>query len=391
VGVHRRHRDRQRLEAYVTTSDASVRALEQALGTDAVRTDLNTLDLFSTDLHASGPRPIGVVRPRSADGVAQAVAAAISHGCTVVPRGGGLSYTAGYRCTAEPCVLFDLSGLDTIESISEEDMIVVAEIGVTWKQLYAELAPRRLRLPFFGTFSGAGATVGGGLSQGAVFFGSARYGSAADIVLGLEVATAEHGLVRTGQWALPNSTKPVFRNFGPDLTGLFLHDGGALGIKTRAVLKLIREPDETGYASFSLPSLEDAASALSAVARTDACEDLYVLDPQAVATAADQRGGFRGAIGAVRAVAGKADGPLGRSQTSPAAAVAAVPQRASPCTASPPLAPVGLWRQTSNSSTAPCEEWAGGASRLRCPASYVPTLSPISTAFLATAGDAGSR
>jgi FAD/FMN-containing dehydrogenase len=298
------------MEAGVKPLASVIRALEEAAGAGAVRTDEAALEAVAADLLEKGPLPAAVVRPSTPEEVAAAVAAATSHGFAVVPRGGGLSYTAGYRCPPGASVLFDLSGLDRIVAVSEDDLFAVVEAGVTWKRLYEALAPRGLRLPFFGTFSGAGATVGGGLSQGALFFGSARYGSAAELALGIEVATADGALLRTGQWAFPRASKPVFRNFGPDLTGLFLHDGGAFGIKTRAILRLMLTPAATGYASFAFSSLEAAASALSALAKTDACEDLYVLDPRSIASAVEQRGGLRGAASAAKAVAKEARHPI---------------------------------------------------------------------------------
>lgn len=286
------------------------RVLEEAAGAAAVRTDEAALLLGAADLYQMGPKPVAVARPDTPEAVARAVRAATSRGYAVVPRGGGLSYTGGYACTAERTVLFDLSGLDRIVAISEEDMVVTAEAGVTWKQLYEALATRGLRLPYFGTFSGVGATIGGGLSHGALFFGSARYGSAAENALALEVATADGALLRTGQWALGKDAKPVFRGFGPDTTGLFLHDGGALGIKTRAAFRLIRTPAATGYASFAFTRLEDAARALSELARAGIAEDAYVLDPAAVANASERARGLRGALAAIRRLA-RSDG--GRS------------------------------------------------------------------------------
>lgn len=277
-----------------------LRALEEAAGAAAVRTDEAALLRGAADLYEMGPKPVAVVRPDSAEAVARAVGATTSRGYVVVPRGGGLSYTGGYACTAERTVLFDLAGLDRIVAISEEDMIVTAEAGVTWKQLHEALKPRGLRLPYFGTFSGAGATIGGGLSHGALFFGSARYGSAAENALAVEVATSDGALLRTGQWALGKDAKPVFRGFGPDTTGLFLHDGGALGIKTRAAFRLIRTPAATDYASFAFARFEDAARALSEVARAGIAEDAYVLDPAAVATASERERSPRAAVAAIR-------------------------------------------------------------------------------------------
>ncbi|GFE82868.1 hypothetical protein GCM10011487_48680 [Steroidobacter agaridevorans] len=288
--------------------DPLIRALQEAAGADAVRTDEPARQLAASDLYSSGPLPVAVVKPPSAGAVARAVGATTSHGYAVIPRGGGLSYTGGYTSGVEDSVLFDLSALNRIREISAQDMFVVAEAGVTWKQLYEALKPQGLRLPFFGTFSGAGATVGGGLSHGALFFGSARYGSAADIVLGLEVAVSDGGLMHTGQWALRNAAKPVFRNFGPDLTGLFLHDGGSLGIKTQASLRLIRAPAATGYASFAFEAFEDAALALSEIARAGIAEDAFVLDSDAIAKSQQNQQGMGAAISALRSVVQSAGG-----------------------------------------------------------------------------------
>ncbi|HEU4970167.1 FAD-binding oxidoreductase [Sphingomonas sp.] len=269
---------------------ALLEALRAAAGAEAVRTDAESLALAASDLHAEGSAPAAVVRPSTAEVAAACIAAATSRGHAVVPRGGGLSYTGGYAPPSAKTVTVDLGGLNRIVDIAEDDLVVTVEAGVTWKQIHEALRPRGLRLPFFGTFSGAGATVGGGLSHGALFFGSARYGSAAEMVLELEVALADGTLLRTGQGALAAGSKPFLRSFGPDLTGLFVHDGGAFGIKTRASLRMIRAPEAQGYASFAFADLPRAADALSEIARADLAEEVYILDPAAAHSLADAPG-----------------------------------------------------------------------------------------------------
>ena len=295
----------------MTRHIALLHALKQATGPGAVRTDQVALRLAAADLYEAGPEPVAVVRPENPDDVARAIAAAVEQGYAVVPRGGGLSYTGGYSCARDQAILLDLAGLDQIEEVSATDMFVAAQAGATWKQLLQRLAPLGLRLPFFGTFSGAGATIGGGLSHGALFFGSARYGSAAENVLGLEVATADGALLRTGQWALRADLKPVFRSFGPDLTGLFVHDGGAFGVKTRASFRLIRTPGEIGYVSFAFGAFDAAALALSEIARAGVAEEAYVLDPSVLDVAAEASRGVRPAISAARAMVRSAGGGFG--------------------------------------------------------------------------------
>ncbi|MEM7501006.1 MAG: FAD-binding oxidoreductase [Pseudomonadota bacterium] len=256
-----------------------IAALAKAAGESAVRTDDTALALAASDVYESGPTPCAVVQPDSAERVAAAVLAATSRGYAVVPRGGGLSYTAGYLAANPRSVTLDLAALDRVYDVSPDDMTITVGAGTTWKKIEETLRPLGLRLPFFGTFSGKSATVGGGLSHGALFFGSARYGSAADIVLGLQVACADGSLLSTGQRALAIDSKPFLRSFGPDLTGLFVHDGGALGVKTAATFKVISTPPEEDYASFAFKRFENAAAALSDIARRDLAEEVYVLDP----------------------------------------------------------------------------------------------------------------
>lgn len=281
--------------------------LRQICGHDALAVDSASREAARHDVHQSGGAPAAVLSPPDAASLARAVAAIAAQGVAVVPRGGGLSYTGGYVLPEEGAVLIDLSRMNRVLDIDAESMTVTVEAGATWKTIDKALAQHGLRLPFFGTFSGAGATVGGGLSHGALFFGSARYGSAADIVLSMDVVLADGRVMRTGQGALKAVRHPVFRGLGPDLTGLFLNDGGAFGIKIRATLRVIPRPEHVGHASFAFAAIDDAVRALCAIQREGLVEDAYIMDPGAtdhldIDPAA--------AIRLARSVARNAGGPL---------------------------------------------------------------------------------
>lgn len=254
--------------------------LRSELGAEAVITDAAGRELCSADLYAAGATCAIVARPADRAGVARAVAVAATAGFAVIARGGGLTYTGGYTPVREDTVVLDLCRLDRIIEIAPDDMYVTVEAGVTWQQLHAALAPHGLRLPCFGTFSGAGATVGGGLSNGALFFGTARHGTVADALLGLEVVLADGSVLATGQGALAAAGKPFYRTFGPDLAGLFVHDAGVFGVKTAATFRLIRTPACNGYASFAFADAAGAIATLSAVARADLAEEAYAFDPE---------------------------------------------------------------------------------------------------------------
>lgn len=261
-------------------NDRLVETLQDILGKDQVITDQAEREFFSADVYTAGKTVAAIVRPKDKAGIGKAVAAASRAGYAVVGRGGGMSYTKGYPQNREDSICIDVGALNRIVEVNENDMYITVEAGVTWKQIYDALKPKGLRLPFFGTFSGMRATVGGGLSQGALFMGTARYGQAADIVLGIEVIAADGSVIRTGQGAFRNA-KPFYRTYGPDLTGLFLHDGGAFGIKVQASFKLIKMPAASGFASFVFPGgAAGAVAALSDIARSGAAEDAYVFDPE---------------------------------------------------------------------------------------------------------------
>lgn len=252
--------------------------LDGIVAPEAVIVDDELRTLYSGDVYSQGPDCAGIVRPSNSAEVAAVVKAVTAAGYTVIGRGGGISYTSGYMPVRDKTVIVDLGRLNRIVEVSPDDMFITVEAGVTWKQIYDCLKPLGLRLPFFGTFSGLHATVGGGLSQGALFLGTARYGQGADILLGLEVVLADGSVVRTGQAGHHNG-RPFYRTYGPDLTGMFTHDGGAFGLKTRATLRLIEAPALSDYLSFVFPDAASVSAALSDVARSGAAEEAYVFDP----------------------------------------------------------------------------------------------------------------
>lgn len=247
---------------------------------DEIVTDPERCARESSDVYSRGVPASALVLPRDVERCARLIGELTRAGYAVIARGGGLSYTGGYLSNAADTVLLDTSRLDRIVEINAEDLYITVEAGVTWKRIDEALQPLGLRLPFFGTFSGAQATVGGGLSNGALFFGTARYGTAADSLLGLEVALADGQVVKTGQLAFRAARKPFYRTCGPDLTGLFLHESGAFGVKLRATFRLIRRPVFVDHASFVFTEIESAAAGLSELARTGAAEDAYVFDPE---------------------------------------------------------------------------------------------------------------
>jgi FAD/FMN-containing dehydrogenase len=281
---------------------ALVEGLTQALGAAHVHTDLPTRRLMSCDIFSEGALAGVVAAPGSTEQTAQAVAVAARLQAPIYPRGGGMSYTGGYLAERPGGMVLDLRRLNRITAIAAEDRYVTAEAGVTWEALFAALKPHGLRTPFWGPLSGLTSTLGGGLSQNNAFFGAAQHGATADSVLSVTVVTASGAVLRTGTAAAENA-KPFFRHSGPDLTGLFVGDCGALGVKTEVTFRLIPAPEHETWASFSFQNCRDWIAGTAMAARTGVACELVGFDP-GLARVRMQRASLLADAGALMKVVG---------------------------------------------------------------------------------------
>jgi FAD/FMN-containing dehydrogenase len=198
-------------------------------------------DLARADTYGEGIVPAAVVTPMDTAGLIDVARKLFANRNRVFVRAAGLSYLNCFRPDDTNSVVVDVSQLSGIEEINTQDGYVIVQPGCTWKTLYNALKKVGFRARFWGTFPGAVSTIGGSIAQDACHYGSALNGPAGDAVLGLEVLLPTGELVRTGSWARQGG-RPFARSFGPDLTGLFINDSGAMGIKTRIALRICPIP-----------------------------------------------------------------------------------------------------------------------------------------------------
>jgi len=266
------------LETHTSPSADITGILAQIVGSERVITDPADITLFGQDIYSSGEPPACIVSIKTTQELSQVVAAATSRGIAVLPRGAGMSYTGGYLAQEGGAVLVDLSTMNRILEINTEDMTVTVEAGVTWKQLYEALKEKGVRTPFWGPMSGFSSTIGGGLSQNNAVFGSGVYGPTADSVTSMTVVLADGTILKTGS-ASTQGGSPFWRHYGPDLTGVFIGDTGALGFKAEATFRLIKLPNAERWASFEFTSFEACAKACSAIGREGLACELFGFDP----------------------------------------------------------------------------------------------------------------
>jgi FAD/FMN-containing dehydrogenase len=263
-----------------TALDAAlVAVLTQLVGAEGVRTDLASRALHSQDIWSNASETVDlIVAPTSLDQLTRVVAAATQAGYAVAPRGAGMSYTSAYIPTKPRTMSLDLSKMDKVLEIDPDDMTVTVEAGCTWATLNDALAPKGLRTPFWGPMSGLTSTVGGGLSQLNAMLGAGRYGTSSESVVGLTVVLADGKILRTGARSAGRNS-PFYRNYGPDLAGLFCGDAGVFGVKAEITLRLIRRPDHEGFLSFSFKSGEDLLTAMGEIARQGVASETCAFDP----------------------------------------------------------------------------------------------------------------
>src|ERR671911_356763 len=188
-----------------------------------------------------------VVRPRSPEEVASALAAAAAEGIPVVPRGGGSGSQGGAVPDAGGIVL-DLGGLDEIIELDEAALTVRAQAGVPGLRLEEWLNERGYTFPHYPASLHL-AQVGGYLAAKGSGVLSTKYGKIEELVASIEVALPSGERVRT---------VPIPRHaVGPDLNQLFIGSEGTLGVITEATLLLRPLPE---HRSFRLIAFDDLAT-----------------------------------------------------------------------------------------------------------------------------------
>jgi len=250
------------------TIEATKAALASLLGPDNVLSDEASRQLAGSDFFPWPDRvlPDLVIRPGSTEETSAAMRTLTEAGHAVVPRGGGLSYTGG-AVPHRPGVVADMSRLDFID-VRPDDLCAVVGAGCVWQKLVEALTPLGLKTVINPPTSGVHSMVGGAISQ--------NLPGGTDGIVGLTIVLADGSVVRTGSWALPHS-RPFWRHHGPDLTGIFVGDCGALGVKTEIALRLEAiKPAE--FLSFTFPDSTALMAALLPIQRKGLASRSVILD-----------------------------------------------------------------------------------------------------------------
>ncbi len=176
---------------------------------------------------------VAVVKPRTADELANSLREAATAGKTVTPVGGGRAVTMGgllERCDVE----LRMTALDRVIEHAAADMVVTVEAGIQLEALQEHLAKSGQFLPL-DPFNSPGHTVGGLLASGWTGPLRLRYGSARDFTIGIRVALPDGKLASAGGRVVKNVS-------GYDLMKLHVGAHGSLGVIVAASFKVFPRP-----------------------------------------------------------------------------------------------------------------------------------------------------
>lgn len=217
---------------HVTSALEPLEKIADAVGTTHVLTDPDQTARYLVDerLIYQG-RTCAVVRPGSTSEISQVVAICNAYDIAMVPQGGNTGYCGG--ATPDESgheIVISLERLNRIRSLDVNAYTMTLEAGVILSEAQRAARERGLLFPLSMGSQGS-CQIGGNLATNAGGVAVLKYGTARELVLGLEVVLPD-GRVLDQLSVLRKD------NTGYDLKQLFLGAEGTLGIITTAAVKL---------------------------------------------------------------------------------------------------------------------------------------------------------
>jgi len=250
----------------VTPESQLLDAIAAITGGDGVLTGESASPHYKDWRGRFSGKALAVVFPSDAQQVSDVVRICVANGVAIVPQGGNTSLCGASVPLANGSkqIVINLSRMNSIRNVDAINYTMTVEAGCKLASLYVAAEQADRLFPLGLTAIAPHCEIGGNLSTNAGGIGVLRYGSARDLVLGLEVVLPD-GRIWNGLRSLRKD------NTGYDLKHLFMGAEGTLGIITAAVLKLYPRPRSSATACIAV---RDPAAAVDLLAHLRAnCGD----------------------------------------------------------------------------------------------------------------------
>ncbi len=229
-------------------------SLKKILGEKFVIKDPTSTFAYTHDSSMfGGTEAAFVVRPGSTEEVSRIMVVANELLVPVVIRGGGASIFGQPKGNPGSNILLDMTRMNRVLSIDRINRTVTAEAGIIMNKLQYACNKagffKRFPLPAIHI-----ATLGGWLSA------AGGGGSLMMDTVGLKVVLPNGKIVQTGGGPGTNTNQPCpFNRYlgGPDLSSLFIGDGGVFGVKTEITTRINRFPAAVHAGGFVFHSLKE--------------------------------------------------------------------------------------------------------------------------------------
>jgi FAD/FMN-containing dehydrogenase len=223
-----------------------IEELRQALDKGAVLSGDDIDARYHHDMAGNPvPKPRAVVRPKTTEDVSLLLRLCHRDGVPVTTQGGMTGLVRATLPNANEIVL-SMERMNSVEEVDVPGNVAIAQAGTPLQRLQERVERDGLMFPL-DLGSRGSCTIGGNISTNAGGNRVIRYGMTRELILGLEVVTAD-GTVLKGL------RKYIKNNTGIDLKHLFIGSEGTLGVVTRAALRVFPAPAERQVALCALPS-----------------------------------------------------------------------------------------------------------------------------------------
>jgi glycolate oxidase FAD binding subunit len=258
---------------------------------------------MSSSMVVAGVASRNVITPRSIEELADAVRALLGERKAFAFVGGGTQIDLGNPPRALDTVIRTVA-LDRVVDYVPEDQTITVEAGISLAELDRVLGQHGQMLPL-DVVDRSHATVGGAIATNAYGRRRQRYGTAKDLILGVEIVRPDGVVARGGGKVVKNVA-------GFDLPKLMVGSLGTLGAIASATFRVYPIPETTRSAAVRFSCADDVIRAAKAVIERRLEPEsiaLYNYDTLVV-TFAGTSGGVDAQIATLREVAATTSGEM---------------------------------------------------------------------------------